>query len=202
MKRTRDGEQTKKLVIQAAKTIFAQYGFAGSSLAMITEISGISDGLILHHFKSKDNLYHHVLETLAGEYLYVIQQAAENAPDQEQAAIAALRAAFAYWRNDRQYHRISMWAYLENRQELIGQEKRLTAGLAETVRKMQAGGMADSRFSPYALLTMTIGPLHFWMRYHDLFRQATQFQGSMQEMDKEFEEEFIQMVMKVYQPVT
>ena len=200
MRRTRDGKTTKTEVINTAKLVFAENGFAGSSLAMISEKSGISDGLILHHFKSKDNLYHMVLEELAGEYYAVIAEARAAAENEQQAALDVLRAVFCFWQEDQTYSRISMWAYLENRYELVEQELKMTAGLAETVREMQAQGQADARFSPFALLTMTIGPLHFWMRYHDLFRQAENYQGTLQELDHDFEEQFIHLVMKVYQP--
>ena len=200
MRRTRDGETTKTEVIDAAKVVFAKYGFAGTSLAMISEKSGISDGLILHHFKSKENLYHVVLEELAAEYYAVIEQAGAEAHNPQQAALMVLQAAFEYWQNDQAYNRISMWAYLEDRTEFVEQEFNLTADLAKTIAVMQENGQADTRFSPFALLTMTIGPLHFWMRYHDLFRQATGYDGTLRELDQDFEEQFIRLVMKTYLP--
>jgi TetR/AcrR family transcriptional regulator len=201
MRRTRDGKTTKIEVINAAKEVFAAHGFAGTSLAMISAKCDISDGLILHHFKSKENLYRQVQEQLAAEYLQVISQAALNEQDPRKIALKTLRASFHYWKEDTSYYRISLWAYLENQETLIQKETELTAGLAEKVRLMQAAGQADGRFSPVVLLTMVIGPLHFWIRHREMFRRALNLPDSPEELDREFEEQFIQLVMKVYQPI-
>lgn len=200
MRKTRDGESTKETVIAAAKEVFAEKGFAGTSLAMISQRCGISDGLILHHFKNKENLYRMVQEHLAAEYYQVIAKAGAEAGSPQEAALATLRAAFRYWNEDRAYYRISLWAYLENQSSLVEQETRLTAGLAQKVRRMQAAGQADARFSPSVLLTMTIGPLHFWMRHREMFRKSLNLDGSLEELNKTFEEEYLQLIMKMYWP--
>jgi len=200
MRKARDGEATKTTVVAAAREAFAQQGFAGTSLAMISEKCGISDGLILHHFKSKENLYQAVQENLAAEYLEVITQAAADAQSPQQAALDTLRAAFQYWSNDRDYYRISLWSYLEGQDTLIEQEAVLTKVLADKVSEMQSVGQADPSFSAYALLTMTIGPLHFWMRHREMFRKALRMDIPMDELNQDFQEQFIRMIMKLYQP--
>jgi len=200
MRKERDGESTKAVVLKAARQAFADHGFAGTSLAMISQACGISDGLILHHFRNKENLYRMVQEDLAAEYLGVIGQAAAQAQDERQIALQTLRAAFQYWSEDTAYYRISLWAYLENQSALIESEARLTAGLAEKVKEMQVHGQADERFSPVALLTMTIGPLHFWVRHREEFRRTLHLEKSMEELDADFEQEFIRMIVKLYQP--
>jgi len=200
MRKERDGESTKAVVLKAARQAFADHGFAGTSLAMISQACGISDGLILHHFRNKENLYRMVQEDLAAEYLGVIGQAAAQAQDERQIALQTLRAAFQYWSEDTAYYRISLWAYLENQSALIESEARLTAGLAEKVKEMQVHGQADERFSPVALLTMTIGPLHFWVRQREEFRRTLHLEKSMEELDADFEQEFIRMIVKIYQP--
>ena len=200
MRKTRDGESTRETVIQAATQAFAEKGFAGTSLAMISQKCGISDGLILHHFQNKENLYHIVLEELAEQYQRILQQAGMNAENPQQAAIAGLRAAFQYWREDNAYYRISMWAFLEGRDDLIAQEIKLTAELAQTIQTMQADGQADTDFAPYAFLPMTIGPLHFWMSHRALFKEALGLAGDLETLDAEFEEQYLKMIMKLYQP--
>jgi AcrR family transcriptional regulator len=200
MRKERDGESTKAVVLKAARQAFADHGFAGTSLAMISQACGISDGLILHHFRNKENLYRMVQEDLAAEYLGVIGQAAAQAQDERQIALQTLRAAFQYWSEDTAYYRISLWAYLENQSALIESEARLTAGLAEKVKEMQVHGQTDERFSPVALLTMTIGPLHFWVRHREEFRRTLHLEKSMEELDADFEQEFIRMIVKLYQP--
>ena len=90
MRKERDGASTKTVVLKAARQAFAARGFAGTSLAMISQACGISDGLILHHFKSKENLYRMVQEDLAAEYMAAILP-----PVAEHAGRATVRPGFA-----------------------------------------------------------------------------------------------------------
>lgn len=200
MRKTRDGETTKQTVLEAAKTVFAERGFAGASLAMISERAGISSGLILHHFKSKENLYRLVLEDLSAGYYQTILRAANPAERPEQAMQDMLRATFRYWSEDSAYHRISTWAYLENRTGLVNEEARLTAGLAAMIAQMQAQGRFDPRFSPFVLLAMTIGPIQFWARHRALFKEALHLDQTIEELDQVFLEQYLALIQKLYEP--
>ncbi len=55
--RQRDPQSVRKAVLDAALELFAQDGFADTSLRDISRKSGISHPLILHHFGSKEELY-------------------------------------------------------------------------------------------------------------------------------------------------
>ena len=79
MRKQRDGGDTKQRVLSAAQELFAAKGFSGTSLADISQRCGISDGLIIHHFQSKKNLYRQVLENLAEQYTQVLVGAKEAA---------------------------------------------------------------------------------------------------------------------------
>ncbi len=200
MRKMREGSNTKDIVIAAAKVAFADHGYAGTSLAKIAEQSGVSEGLILHHFKNKKNLYHTVLEDLANAYIEAISQAMAEGEDKEQAAMGMLRAIFRFWNDDTLYNRIALWAYLEDRTELIDEEVRLTGRLAATVQRMQAQGSIDQRYDPFVLLTMTIGPIHFWTRYRMLFREALHLEAAEPELDAAFLEQYIALISKMYHP--
>lgn len=202
MRKPRDGESTKAAVIAAARAVFAEKGFAGTSLAMISQRSGISDGLILHHFKSKQNLYQVVLEDLAGEYAQTVAQAAQGSASPEQAALDMLRAVLDYWSKDATYNRVALWAYLENQPGLVNEEARLTSYLADAIQRMQAAGMIDARFSPVVLLTLAIGPIHFWTRYRTSFQKTLGPQASLDELDQTFRAQFVDLIQKAYRPVS
>lgn len=199
MRKIRDGESTKEIVLTAAKQVFAERGFAGSSLAMISQTSGISDGLILHHFKSKKNLYQKVLEDLAKSYVETIYKAGQALQDFDQISQNVLKATFKFWSDDNIYNRISLWAYLENQTELIEQETQLTAGLAAMISQMQAEGKVNPRISPHTLMTMTIGPIHFWTRYRDQFKETLHLDGTIDELNQSFLEQFLILIEKIYQ---
>jgi AcrR family transcriptional regulator len=200
MRKSRDGVLTKEVVLSAAKEIFAERGYSGTSLAMISEKCGISDGLILHHYKSKKNLYHEVLKNLASGYVQTIQEASKDHLTDTEIAPEMLRATFKFWSEDTQYNRISLWAYLEDQPELIEEETKLTASLAGMLEQLHQHGQIDSHFAPFILLTMTIGPIHFWIRYRNQFKMQLQLEGSMEELDDLFLDQFIDLIKKCYRP--
>lgn len=200
MRKQRDGAGTKETVMAAAKAAFAERGFSGTSLARISRQCGISEGLILHHFKSKQGLYQAVLEDLSSGYADKVMQAMTGAENPDEIAGNMLAATFRFWSEDTVYNRIAMWAYLENRRELIEAETALTAKLAGLLGEMQKQGKVDSAFSPLTLLTMTIGPIHFWTRYREQFKGALGMEGTMDEMNGSFLQEYMRLIEKIYRP--
>ena len=62
--RVRDPEGTRAAVLAAAERLFAEQGFANTSLRDISCTSGVSHPLIHHHFGSKEGLYQAVKRRL------------------------------------------------------------------------------------------------------------------------------------------
>jgi AcrR family transcriptional regulator len=198
MRKSRDGENTKETVLSAAKSLFAEYGYSATSLAMIAEKSGISDGLILHHFKTKKNLYHMVLEDLAHDYSQLFASSGQTSGDFAGQAANMLASAFQFWSDDAVYNRISMWAYLENQPEMVEEEAKLTIHLAHMLADLQVKGIVTPEISPMVLLTFVIGPIHFWMRYRDQFQNSFDLAESREQLDDLFLRQFNQMILKSF----
>lgn len=55
-------EDARKRLIDAASSLFAERGYADSSVAAIGDAAGASRGLVNHHFGSKENLLWAVIE--------------------------------------------------------------------------------------------------------------------------------------------
>jgi AcrR family transcriptional regulator len=84
LRKKRDAEGTKSRVLKSAEQLFAGRGFSGTSLAEISRASGISQGLILYHFKSKQQLYRQVVEKISGRYVQVFEGLPDkNLPPEE-----------------------------------------------------------------------------------------------------------------------
>lgn len=68
------GEQTAERILDAAEALFAEHGFAGTTLRGVASVVGIRTPSLYNHFPSKESLYsavlerglRPVLETLAG----------------------------------------------------------------------------------------------------------------------------------------
>ena len=61
-------DEARTALIAAASALFAERGYADSSVAAIGEAAGVSRGLVNHHFGSKENLLHAVIETHLTEW--------------------------------------------------------------------------------------------------------------------------------------
>ena len=60
--RTRDPEGTRALLVENAFREIHAHGYAGASLERILASSGVTKGALYHHFKSKADLLHAVLD--------------------------------------------------------------------------------------------------------------------------------------------
>lgn len=50
-------KNTEKLILEAAKEVFVEYGFDGASMQRIADRAGINKALLHYYFRSKDNLF-------------------------------------------------------------------------------------------------------------------------------------------------
>jgi AcrR family transcriptional regulator len=202
-RKSRNGAETKETVLSIAAKVFADKGFNGSSLAMVSEASGISVGLILHHYGSKEELYRAVLCDIAERYRAALLASAEEATVQgEDVAAAALESIFRFWASDEAYARISLWSCLEGRSGLDETEAAASLGLAGELRKLQSAGAADARFDPQVLLAMAIGPIHFWNRNREAFRARLRPEGGAASPDEEFLRQYKSLMMKLFAPAS
>jgi TetR/AcrR family transcriptional repressor of bet genes len=67
-KRRVRGEESRKLILKAAVDSIATFGLSKLTLDQVAERVGISRGLVVFHFKSKDNLIEEVLSYLGRQY--------------------------------------------------------------------------------------------------------------------------------------
>lgn len=106
-------------------------------------------------------------------------------------------ASFNFWKQDLVYQRMSLWAYLEGQAEFARKEAALTAGLAQSVEQLQQQGFLDDHFSPAVLLTMIIGPIHFWLRYREQFKAALHLTETSDDLDALFLSQLIRLISEL-----
>jgi TetR/AcrR family transcriptional regulator len=77
--RVRDPEATRAAIVDAAEQLFAENGFAATSMRDISNASGVSHPLIHHHFGSKEELYRAVKRRIVERYAQRFPRAARAA---------------------------------------------------------------------------------------------------------------------------
>lgn len=95
--RERDAERTRKAVLDAAEQLFAEQGYAATSLEAIGRVASVSRGTPGYFFGSKETLYRAVLArvlTAEAELLLEAQARATAAGGGPEAVLTALVDAF------------------------------------------------------------------------------------------------------------
>src|SRR5947207_15847381 len=75
--KTRRGAQTRRRLVEAAATVFAEYGYSAARIADVVRMAGISHGNFYRHFPGKDEALLAVLE----EPLEELRRSSSRGPD-------------------------------------------------------------------------------------------------------------------------
>ncbi|WP_404380571.1 TetR/AcrR family transcriptional regulator [Caenispirillum salinarum] len=70
MKSNKSGnrEETQALILSAAEQVFAEFGYKGATTGRIAELAGVPKANLHYYFKTKENLYHQVLEDIVNTW--------------------------------------------------------------------------------------------------------------------------------------
>jgi TetR/AcrR family transcriptional regulator len=109
-------EATRARIVAIARRVFAERGFDGTSMSLLAREAGVTQSLIHHHFGSKRDLWNHLKEGYAAEYLQVHD--AGTRPAEEDPLGAWARRLFAFWSENPELLRLSAWAELDADAEL------------------------------------------------------------------------------------
>ncbi len=78
---TKEGRSahTKEAILESALSLFAQKGYAGTSMAELAVHLGLSKAAIYHHFENKEALFHALVDSLADD-MEKLLEVHESAP--------------------------------------------------------------------------------------------------------------------------
>lgn len=138
-RRARDRrEQTRKVLVRAARRVFAEYGYDDTSLSRISEAAGVTRGTTYQHFDGKADVFAAVVDDLL-EQLRVAVQGVDLASTEltaEEQLFANLMRVLNILLGDPDYARLLLV-------ETVGKEKVL-AGRADAFFRHVAGMLRDA----------------------------------------------------------
>lgn len=167
-RRPRDKEQTISDILTAATRLFSANGLHGTSLRDIEKASGVSKGLILHHFETKENLYAAVQEKLNQEYVQWMLTRRQESKDMISSIQNGINGSFKYASEHPSFQRIALWSYLEGQQANTDLEKRFTANLIETMRSGQQDGVVREDIEAFITPFIIRGAINYWIQKKSL----------------------------------
>jgi AcrR family transcriptional regulator len=173
-KRVRDGAGTKDKVLKAATDLFSKLGFNGTSLIRISEQSGASVGLILHHFKTKRKLYDEVRKASAGHLMAQLGQLFQNMEPGLSLANTLkelVRLTLSFFKENPSALKLNSWAYLEgakaNEAEAI-----IFTEIHKAIKAGQESGVLRKDIDTYVMMCMVRGATDFWLLKGETMKQV------------------------------
>jgi TetR/AcrR family transcriptional regulator len=167
-RRQRDKEQTIREVLAAATRLFSEKGLHGTSIRDIEKASGVSKGLIMHHFETKENLYAAVQDNLNQDYVVWMASQRDASKDLSSAIESGIRGSLSYLKSHEEFRRINLWSYLEGQKRTTELDKRFTTSLIESMRTGQEDGLVRDDVQAFVLPFIVRGAIDAWIRAESL----------------------------------
>jgi len=196
-RRQRDKDQTTQDILTAAKRLFSEKGLHGTSLRDLEKASGVSKGLILHHFETKENLYIAVQDLLIQEYTAQMAARREVSKDLLEMITNAIRESLSYNKKNTEFRRIALWSYLEGLERNTELEKRFTASLINGMRMGQESGLVRDDINAFLMPFIIRGTIDYWIRKESLRGEmSTEAQNHDGAADNDLVEALVKLMLK------
>ena len=196
-RRKRDKEQTVRDVMTAATQLFSENGLHGTSLRDIENASGVSKGLIIHHFGSKNDLYAAVQDRLNQAYISWMADQRDASKDLLESMKNAIRGSLSYLKQNTEYRRIVLWSQLEGMHRATDLDKRFTANLIEAMRVGQENSLVRDDVEAFILPFIIRGAIDYWIRGESLRNKLIkEGQSSDDISDDDFVEVLVKLMLK------
>lgn len=196
-RRQRDKDQTTQDILTAAKRLFSEKGLHGTSLRDLEKASGVSKGLILHHFETKENLYIAVQDLLIQEYTAQMAARREVSKDLLEMITNAIRESLSYNKKNTEFRRIALWSYLEGLERNTELEKRFTASLINGMSMGQESGLIRDDINAFLMPFIIRGTIDYWIRKESLRGEmSTEAQNHEGAADDDLVEALVKLMLK------
>lgn len=188
---------SRNAIIEAAIALFAERGLHGATMRDIAQHAGVSQGLLHHHFGSKEGLWNVVGERISADFLAYVADAFDPALPPEEAIPRALQTYMRYWKAHPAAFRFNLWRLLEGPTgERKSRSESITGrGVPLFKRAQDAGFVRDDM--PAGLAMIIAGSLvQFWLHSQTEVRDALAVTGHAPIGDEEFLERVLDLIRK------
>ena len=145
-------EVRRRQILEAGAELFSQRGFAGTTTRQIAAAVGTSETVLFRLFPTKESLYAAILEDRVPSadverWLEDLRRIADRRDDSALFA-AVVRAVLRSYRTDPVYHRLMLFATLENHELARLTQVKYTSPVASFLREYVSRRQAEGAFKP------------------------------------------------------
>jgi AcrR family transcriptional regulator len=149
---------TRKKILKAARTLFVEKGFSGTSMGQIALKAGVNHSLLFHHFQNKQNLWQEVKQAIfeEGKSIY------SHLPPLEQSLESFIKELIArtilFYKNNPDIVRMINWQRLDSSNEqnagltLLNESKNWIDACAH----FQRAGEIDQNLKPEFIVALVL----------------------------------------------
>jgi len=168
------GQDRRRQLLEVAIDVFARQGFGGTKTKDIAAAAGVSEAILFHHFATKEDLYHAILDSRedklgARDFLKKLETYASRRDDAGLFHCVA-SATLDSFRDDPAFHRLMLYARLEGHLLASLFHERFGLPIGDFLRRYVALRQREGAFrkgDPFVAVMFVMGSiLHFAMVRH------------------------------------
>lgn len=160
VRRKRNAQATRALVLQAAEEIFAEKGYEGASMRDFARRAKVGQPLIQYHFGSKEKLWLEVKARVMGRFASIWPEE-PRANVLEEMAHASL-ALFRILNQDRKLLRLFSWTRLQDPPALWPGEREAIEDICRRLEEGQRKGQIRQGLNPTLIAMALIALVIYW----------------------------------------
>jgi TetR/AcrR family transcriptional regulator len=185
---------TRDSILDAAQKLFADKGFADTSVSSIARTAGVTKSLIHHHFGSKERLWNEVKNRCFSEYFEVQKQEMVSTASDIEFVRNAIVRLFDVFRGNPELARLIAWHLVEPGHDSHEEEYELVSlGIKKLLEGQRIGHMRrdiNPRYAVIAFLNLIVQ----WFIGKREYLEWLDMDPDMPEAD----EEYLQTILKIF----
>lgn len=171
MTRHNDPEATKNAILDAAEDIFAEKGFAGTSMSEVAAHSGVTKSLIHHHFGSKEQLWGEVkMRRFRLDYEPLQREMLLQGGDPIELLDRSIDAYFTFLKNSPRFVKLISWVIVEGTFDHYPEEELMRLGSERLVAAQKAGFIRPD-LDPMQIIVIFLNLCLHWFESCPHFRK-------------------------------
>ena len=154
---SRKGAATRRRLIDAAESCFAELGYHDASVVKITEAAGVAQGTFYLYFSSKKDVFDELVRDLNSRVRHAMKEASSEGRTRLEAELLGFAAYFRFTSEHNALYRIIRQAEFVSPEMLRYHYDKLSEGYVEALREAVAAGEVaemDPEVTAWALMGM------------------------------------------------